>query len=605
MILQRLYELAKRENLLNDPAFEELSVPWVILIDEGGKYLGLIDVRGEVTIPSKKKDGEPKRGKDKGKLLKVPRAHGNTATQGFARYFVDTFPRVLPLVVDVNDQKKADASRKTFWDQIDQAAEGSDASSLKGLQAFGKRIAEFTDQIRADFEAKEPLLTDRVTFQFRPDGGCSILEVEAVRSWYSKLFARFSTAKQDAGPIGVCQVTGDVGPIPKSHTTKLQGVPDGMSTGVSLISFDKPAFGHYELDGAANASLGYEATDGYLRSLDALLKNSLPSVKEKGGKSKLNLGGTAFLYWTKHAVSTDFIDLLNDPVEDPLKQLTKSLHKGKDTTDTLDTEPFYMLALSGNAARAIVRGYLETTLPEAKAKVAKWFEDLRIADISKDYSGAVNDKFPLWQLALATAFDSSAVAPDTGERLLTAALTGGPVSESLLVLCLKRLIAQGSEAFRANRLALIKLILIRKGVRVKEQLDPDERHPAYVYGRLLAVFEQIQYAAMGDVNANVVDKFYGTMSSAPGMVVGRLQDNARNHLRKLRGDKPGSAVNLEKRLMEVLGLLGASPPPSRQSLQDQGRFALGYYHEKAKRFEEAAERKAAKAESNTPLSTGA
>lgn len=136
------------------------------------------------------------------------------------------------------------------------------------------------------------------------------------------------------------------------------------------------------------------------------------------------------------------------------------------------------------------------------------------------------------------------------------------------------------------------------------QLDDFEHNPAYVYGRLLSVFEQIQYAALGDVNANVVDKFYATMSSVPAMVVGRLQDNARNHLRKLRGEKPGAFVLLERRLIDVLGLLGALAPPQRLSLQDQGLFALGYYHEKARQFEEAAGRKAEKAKPekarNTP-----
>ncbi len=252
------------------------------------------------------------------------------------------------------------------------------------------------------------------------------------------------------------------------------------------------------------------------------------------------------------------MSLLDDPADEPLKQLVDSVHKGRNIADTIDATPFYLLALSGNSARAIVRGYLETTLHDAKANVANWFKHLRITDTGKDFSGKPNDKFPLWQLALATTFDSAAVAPDTGERLLTAALTGGPVPESLLALCLKRLMAEGSEAFLGSRLALIKLILTRREVPVTERLDPDETHPAYVPGRLPAVFEQTQYAALGDVNANVVDKFYGTLSSAPAMVVGRLQDNARNHLRKLRRDKPGTAVVLEKRLMEVLGLLGAA-----------------------------------------------
>ncbi len=595
MILQRLYELAIRERLLDDPAFEELPVPYLVRIGEGGEYLGFNCIRGETTIPSKKKDAPPKKVPDKGKMLRVPRAHGNTANQGFARYFVDTLPRVLPLVVDEEDQKKADASRATFWAQIDRAADESGDPALKAMQAFGRKLLEYTDRIHADVAAEDPAITDRVTFAYQPNGGRTILDEAAIRIWYSALYASLNATRQGNGPIGVCQVTGTVGSIPTSHPTKLQGVPGGMSVGVSLISFDKAAFGHYGMDGAENAGIGYEAADGYLRALDALLKNALPSVRAKGGKSKLVIGGTAFLYWTKDAVDTGFMNLLDDPAEDPMKQLADSVHKGKNAAGALDPSPFYLLALSGNSARAIVRGYLETELHMAKANVAKWFADLRIADTSKDFAGAANDRFPMWQLASATAFDSAAVAPDTGERLLTAALTGGPVPESLLVASLRRLIAEGSEAFRASRMALIKLILTRREIRVTEQLDPDERHPAYVYGRLLAVFEQIQYGALGDVNANVVDKFYGTLSAAPAMVVGRLQDNARNHLRKLRGDKPGFAVALEKRLMEVLGILGAAPPPKQFSLQEQGRFALGYYHEKAKRFEEAAERRAERA----------
>lgn len=595
MILQRLYELALREHLLDDPAFEVLSVPYIVLVGERGEFLGFNDNRGIQTIQSRKKGAAPKQVPDKGQPLKVPRAHGNTASQGFARYFADTLPRVLPLEVDAKDQKKADASRETFWKQIDRAADESDHPALRGLQAFGRRLDEFTERIRAEVAKEEPALTDRVTFAYQPSGGRKLLEDDGVRAWYSKFYAGVNANKQTAGPVGVCQVTGIVGPIPKSHATKLQGVPGGMSVGVSLISFDKAAFGHYGLDGAENAGLGYAAMDGYLRSLDALLKNALTTIKERGGKSRLLIGGTAFLYWTKDPRDTGFMSVLDDPISEPMQVLFASLTSGKNAADSLDAEPFYLLALSGNSARAIVRGYLETTLPAAKLKVANWFADLRIVDTSKEYAGKPNDKFPLWQLALATAFESAAVAPDTAERLLTAALTGGPVPESLLSLCLKRLMAEGSEAFRASRMALIKLILTRRGIPVSEQLNPDEKHPAYVYGRLLAVFEQIQYTALGDVNANVVDKFYGTVSSAPAMVVGRLQENARNHLRKLRGDKPGAFVSLERRLMEVLGLLGAAPPPARLSLQDQGRFALGYYHEKAKRFEEAAERKADKA----------
>lgn len=591
MILRGLYELAIRENLLDDPAFEMQPVPYRVNLADDGTYLGFEDIRGTETIPAKKKGGAPKTVKDKGKPLKVPRSLVAASNKGAARYFVDTLPRVLPLVVESGEQEKADASRKTFWEQIDRAASETGDPALEAVRAFGRRLPEFTDRIRADVAKEEPNLTDRVTFAVYASKGKSLLEEDGPRAWYAGLYAKLNADKQESGPCGLCQVTRTVGPIPTSHPNKLQGVPGGMSVGVSLISFDKAAFGHYGLDGAENAGIGFEAADAYLRALDALLKNALPTIKERGGRSRLVVGGTAFLYWTKEPQDTGFVGYL----EAPMPALLDSLQSGKNAADAVDAEPFYLLALSGNSARAVVRGYLESKLGEAKENVAEWFADLRIADTSKEFAGAVNNKFPLWQLILATAFDRESVAPDTEERLTFAALKGDPVPESVLIACLRRLAVEGSEGFRASRMALVKLILKRRGIPVTEQLNPDERHPAYVHGRLLAVFEQIQYAALGDVNANVVDKFYGTMSSAPAMVVGRLQDNARNHLRKVRGEKPGAYVALERRLMEVLGLLGAAPPPPRLALADQGRFALGYYHEKAKRFEEAADRKAEKA----------
>ena len=130
---------------------------------------------------------------------------------------------------------------------------------------------------------------------------------------------------------------------------------------------------------------------------------------------------------------------------------------------------------------------------------------------------------------------------------------------------------------------------------MSDTLDPDKTHHAYLYGRLLRVFEEIQYAALGDVNANVVDKFYGTFSAVPALVFARLYSSSQNHLRKLRGEKPGVAVDLDKRLTEVTGLLPARPPSGTRSLADQGRFALGYYHQKARTLAEIAERKAEKA----------
>jgi CRISPR-associated protein Csd1 len=96
-----------------------------------------------------------------------------------------------------------------------------------------------------------------------------------------------------------------------------------------------------------------------------------------------------------------------------------------------------------------------------------------------------------------------------------------------------------------------------------------------------------------------VDKFYGTFSAAPALVFSRLFANAQNHLRKMKSEKPGAFVNNDKLLSEIMALLPSTPPSAQLPLEDQGRFALGYYHQRAKRFQNIAERKARKAEGDS------
>jgi CRISPR-associated protein Csd1 len=146
-------------------------------------------------------------------------------------------------------------------------------------------------------------------------------------------------------------------------------------------------------------------------------------------------------------------------------------------------------------------------------------------------------------------------------------------------------------------MALIKLCLIRigKGVRVSEKHDSAESRPAYVCGELLQVFDEIQRAALGQLNATVVDKYYGGFSVAPQTILGNLFENAHNHLRKLRGENQARAAALESRLAATANKL-RGVPEGQLPLAEQAWFALGYYHAKAARIEQAAERKRRKAE---------
>ena len=108
------------------------------------------------------------------------------------------------------------------------------------------------------------------------------------------------------------------------------------------------------------------------------------------------------------------------------------------------------------------------------------------------------------------------------------------------------------------------------------------------------MFDEIQYAALGDVGAGVVDKFYGTFSAAPALLMARLFSNSQNHLRKLKNEKPGAFVNLDRKLTELVSLFPAQSPKGQLPLREQGLFALGFYHQRAFRNQERADRKTAK-----------
>jgi len=209
----------------------------------------------------------------------------------------------------------------------------------------------------------------------------------------------------------------------------------------------------------------------------------------------------------------------------------------------------------------------------------------------------VTSAFPVWTLAAATAREPKDVPPEIYPQLLSAALSGpaAPLPDSMLIACLKRNRAEASQTvFKTARMALIKLILLRRNVKVSESLNESSTNPAYICGRLLALFEEIQREALGPVNANVGDKFYGNFSATPSMVFARLHDNARKHLRKIRGENSNAAYALTERVSSLMSRM-SEPPPGVLSPTEQGMFALGYYHQLNEKFRVINERKAASA----------
>lgn len=622
MIIRRLYELAQRTGLLDGICFESLPVPFVVQCDAAGNYLGVIDLRGRVEIPAKGKQKEPKVKMDNGKILPCPRAHGNAANAGFSRYFVDTLPRVLPFIFPPKSEKPADmaihsadirkgaASRASFWKQVEKAAKECPEPSLQAILQLGARLQSDPDlaaRLQADLDKLEPLPGSRCALACVVDDGITLTENLRVKEWYQSLFNQINAGREAEMPIGVCQVTGEPSPIPPSHSFQFKGVRGGLGTGTYLVSMDKKAFQSYGLDGTANTQIGLEACKGYALALQALINNAVPASEqsclvtgeiEEGeenadagktiGKTSLEIGDNHFLFWTREPASLSFMDVLETADPAAVTSLLESTYAGKNVS-ALASNDFYLLVLSANSARLVVRDYLETQLAIIQANLARWFRDLQLMPISTN--AEAREYFPLWMLASALAGVDGKSGPLIPDRLMMAALRGDPLPEGVLSAGLGRLRAEGAEGCTRQRLALIKLFLVRRGYPVTESLNPDERHPAYLYGRLLEIFDEIQHAAIPNVNAGVVDKFYGTFSSAPALVFSRLFANAQNHLRKLRNENPGAFFNLEKKLTELVALMPGQTPRGLLSLREQGLFALGFYHEKAQRNHEIASRK--------------
>ena len=400
----------------------------------------------------------------------------------------------------------------------------------------------------------------------------------------------------------ICVATGELAET-LNTTEKIKGVPGGLATGTNLISFDKDSFCSFGLEQAQNAALSAPA--------ELKIRSALNALIEKSRAQRLVFNNTVHLHWTRKPLEYDPFDILANADEQSVASLLKSVHTGQSPAD-FDGNAYYALSLSGNGARIMVRDWLESTVPEVRQHIAEWFEDLGI--VSTDGAGVKHDfKFYSLLYGMVRA-DLEEVSPQLPTQLLHGALRGRsvPLPQSALAAALRRqqIEPKGDDAMRnaviVARLALIKACLLRspnsqnnntqtKDNTMTESLNPESRDSAYLCGRLFAVFDRLQYLALGGVNAGVVERYYASASVTPALVMGRLFRNAQFHLAKAGG---GVAENVRKDFEEISCALGDQFKPTL-TLEEQGRFALGYYHQKAEYRRRSAERKETEAKAET------
>ena len=386
----------------------------------------------------------------------------------------------------------------------------------------------------------------------------------------------------------------------------IKRVPDGQSSGCALVSYNENAYESYGLKGNNNSSICTNCAKTYVEGLNWLLSSGTEtSVTLKNGKTKhqfrysnrRNFGSdTAIVFWTRSNQVLYEIDMLEAPTEADVSIMIESLMSGKQKDCRyLEPERFYSCTLSGAAARIAVRDWVETSLGEFRTSISLWFRDISIARYDNELKKTVLHYTPLYDLARSCQrknSDGSYDKDDTATArvatsLWKAAIQNTPISLWILTKALQRT-RLDKYGVTAERAALIKLILNRNNKEgsfmITENKIQGERPVAYICGQIFAKMESIQYAALGDRNAGIREKYFTYAMTSPAAAFGRLFNLHSKHFSKLKSEKPGLAVTLDKELQELCKDIDISKLTSLFLLEQQGQFAIGYYHQKQEQF---------------------
>lgn len=531
---------------------------------------------------------------------KVPTiAEAVTAKKGKARLLLDRAEEVL-----CYGGNKAKKKHELFLEKLKLYSGLQEIVPV--LKFYESNKAKGFDKALQEFENYIPKEKDRkgnIAFRlFNADN--RIHEEEAV---YQKVI-EIDTASQDKSmskfrmPCSVCGKT--VYAIPEIHE-KIKTVPpvdDGKYAARAIVSYNYNAYESYELRRNLNSLICASCAKNYVEGLNWLLAAG-PRVKNKKGKeftaytNRKNFGSdTAMVFWTRENRKIEEIDYLESPNPADVARLIESVTSGTERDSRyIEPDQFYSCTLTGSAARIAVRDWIETSLVDFRKSIAKWFQDIAIDEYDSNLMKTQTRYSRLYNLARCCQRKNSDGSYDKDDASLArvaaylwnAALKNTTPPHWILTKVLQRARLDGVTAERA---ALIKLILNRNNKGgdfvIKEKIEHGNRPIAYICGQIFAKLERIQYcASSGDRNAGIRERYFTYIMTLPAAAFGRLFDLSSKHFRKLKNEKPGLAVILDKELQELVKDIDINKLPATFSLEEKGQFAIGYYHQMQAQFD--------------------
>jgi CRISPR-associated protein Csd1 len=533
--------------------YEPQRVRYLIDLDDCGRLLNIVDLATEGRGPEAR-----------GRLMVAPSVARTVAVR--ANLLMDNGEYALGIRREGSPPAKVQQRHQAFVDQVRRCATATVLPEVRAVQLFLDKLTRtgfpYPEKVRA---------ADNVTFRV---GGILPIDLPAVRTYWAG-------NDEAGGPVMNCLLCGQLRPVLRRIPFKHKNIPGGQVSGTALISANSDAFESYGLIESLIAPVCRECAEAFSKGLNALIA---------GPSTHLRRDPLLYVYWTREPGFSP-LSFLETAEPDQVKELLRVVDTARTgSIEALSREQFYALSLNGSGGRLAVRDWLDMTVGEAQQHLARFFRLQQIADL---YHPDLLQPLPVWRLSRATVRDPRRdnPAPGIASALYRVALAGGAVPLDVLFGVIRRFRAE--QHVTPERAALVKLVLSSQGdspwrEEQMSSLERGERNPAYLCGRLLAVLEDAQRQALGDPGATIVDRFYGTASSAPVAVFGRLIRGAQPHLARLRRDRPGAYRALQREIEEILSGLplhgDGTAFPTVLNLRDQGIFALGYYHQRAARF---------------------
>lgn len=438
-------------------------------------------------------------------------------------------------------------------------------------------------------------------------GGSIIFEISGkyLHECSAAVLAWERYAEQESGEesyIAQCLVSGEEEPITKTHQ-KIKGVydPSGKIPEKSLVSFNEDSFCSYGKEQSWNAPISKSATFKYTTALNHLLL--------QGSKNRIQIGDATTVFWveTSNKSCIDLARFIIAPIEDSeenegeaekvgrridlgtrqlVNDILLKIKQGKyleekDLGIDPDKTNFYILGLSPNNARLAVRFWHQDSFGNFIKRSVQHHLDLEI-ERNERWSCYISP-FTLLKQTVHPGSKEPVASPLLGGQLMISILNNAPYPVTMFSAILNRVKVERSINY--PKAAFIKAYLIRNA-RTRKTHDEDlitvslnekNLNVPYRLGRLFAVMESAQRAANPTVKRTIRDSYFASASSTPRIVYPALLKLHQHHLSKINSEKPGLGVNFSKMMDEVMASIDQFP--NTLSLEDQGMFMLGYYHQ--------------------------